>query len=100
MSRNLAAYFSARGTTAKVAKLLAGAAKADLYAIKPNLPYTLADLDWTSQKSGGSGLGQTAAHLRGSVSVGTIILEGKLLNDRQSRSSLAAWTDSLTHMKK
>ena len=35
----LVAYFSASGTTAKAAKALAKAADADLYEIKPAIPY-------------------------------------------------------------
>lgn len=51
MSKKLAAYFSATGTTAAAAKLLAEAAGADLYEIRPQTPYTRADLDWMNQKS-------------------------------------------------
>lgn len=46
MSNKLVAYFSASGTTAKAAKALAEAAGADLYEIKPQVPYTKADLNW------------------------------------------------------
>ena len=46
MSKKLVAYFSASGTTAKVAKTLAEAAGADLYEIKPQVPYTKSDLNW------------------------------------------------------
>ena len=51
MSKKLVAYFSASGTTAAVAKTLAEAAGASLYEIKPQVPYTRADLDWTNKKS-------------------------------------------------
>ena len=51
MSKTLAAYFSASGTTAKAAKNLAEAAGADLYEIKPAVPYTQADLNWMDKKS-------------------------------------------------
>lgn len=51
MSKTLVAYFSASGTTAAVAKTLAEAAKADLYEIRPQVPYTRADLDWTNKSS-------------------------------------------------
>ena len=51
MSKTLVAYFSASGTTAKVAKSLADAAGADLYEIKPAVPYTQADLNWMDKKS-------------------------------------------------
>lgn len=47
----LVAYFSATGTTEAVAKTLAQAAKADLYEITPEKPYTAADLDWTNKSS-------------------------------------------------
>ena len=51
MSKKLVAYFSASGTTAAAAKALAEAADAGLYEIKPQTPYTRADLDWTDKKS-------------------------------------------------
>lgn len=63
----LVAYFSAGGTTAKAAKALAKAADADLYEIKPAVPYTRADLNWTDRSS------------RSSVE----------MNDRHSRPALA-----------
>lgn len=47
----LVAYFSASGVTAKVAWKLAEAAGADLYEIKPEIPYSQEDLDWTNKKS-------------------------------------------------
>lgn len=47
----LVAYFSASGVTAKAAKKLARAAEADLYEIKPESPYTDADLNWMDVKS-------------------------------------------------
>ena len=47
----LVAYFSASGTTAKAAKALAKAADADLYEIKPAIPYTRADLNWMDKGS-------------------------------------------------
>lgn len=51
MSKMLVAYFSAGGVTAKAAKELAEACGADLYEIKPEVPYTGADLDWMNKKS-------------------------------------------------
>ena len=51
MSKKLVAYFSASGTTAKVAKTLAEAADADLYEIKPQVPYTKADLNWMDKQA-------------------------------------------------
>ena len=158
MSKKLVAYFSASGTTAAVAKTLAEAAGASLYEIKPQVPYTRADLDWTNKKSrssvemnnrsfrppldgrdahvedydtiflgfpiwwytapsiintflesydftgktiilfatsGGSGLGGTASDLKASAP-GAVIRDGKLLNGRQTRESLATWVKSLS----
>ncbi len=158
MSKKLVAYFSASGTTAAVARTLAEAAKADLYEIKPQTPYTHADLNWQDKKSrssvemsdksfrppladqtahvedydtvflgfpiwwytaptivntflesydftgktiilfatsGGSGFGKTAADLKNSAR-GAVIRDGKLLNGRQTRESLAAWVSSLS----
>ena len=158
MSKKLVAYFSASGTTAAVARTLAEAAEADLYEIKPQTPYTRADLNWQDKKSrssaemndpssrpaitgndagienydtvfvgfpiwwyvaptiintflesydfsgktiilfatsGGSGLGKSAADLTPSAS-GAVIRDGKLLNGRQTRESLAAWVNSLS----
>ena len=158
MSKVLVAYFSASGTTAKVAKNLAEAASADLYEIKPAVSYTRADLNWNDKKSrssvemddkssrpaladkdanigaydtillgfpiwwyvaptiinsflesydftgktiilfatsGGSGFGQTVAGLKGSVSPGTVIREGRLLNGNPSKDTLKKWVESL-----
>lgn len=47
----LVAYFSASGRTAALAKKLAEAAGADLYEIKPAVPYTSADLNWQNKQS-------------------------------------------------
>lgn len=47
----LVAYFSANGVTAKAAWKLSETVGADLYEIKPEIPYTHADLDWTNKKS-------------------------------------------------
>lgn len=51
MKKVLVAYFSASGVTARAAKELAQALGADLYEIRPETPYTAADLDWTNKKS-------------------------------------------------
>ena len=51
MSQTLVAYFSASGVTEKAAKIVAQAAGADLYEIKPEVPYTRADLNWMDKKS-------------------------------------------------
>ena len=158
MSKTLVAYFSASGTTARVAKELAQAVEADIYEIKPAVPYTKADLNWMDQKSrssvemndkssrpaladrnadiaaydtillgfpiwwyvaptiinsflesydfsgkrivlfatsGGSGFGKTAAGLKPSVAADTVIVEGKLLNGRQTAASLKAWAETV-----
>ena len=51
MSKKLVAYFSASGVTAKLAKNLAEAAGADIYEIRPEEPYTNADLNWQNKNS-------------------------------------------------
>lgn len=51
MSKKLVAYFSASGVTGSVAKTLAEAAGADLYEIRPEVPYTRADLNWMDKKA-------------------------------------------------
>ena len=47
----LVAYFSATGTTPRAAKTLAAAVGADLYEIRPAVPYTSADLNWMDKGS-------------------------------------------------
>lgn len=154
MAKKLVAFFSASGVTAQVAHALAEAAGADVYEIKPAVPYTSADLDWMNKKSrssiemadkssrpaitgddthiadydvifigfpiwwyiaptiintflerydfsgkkivlfatsGGSGFGKAVASLQPSAPNAKIV-EGKLLNGRQSKESLAEWT--------
>ena len=49
--KTLVTYFSAEGTTEAVAKILAKELNADLFEIKPAVPYTAADLNWTNKKS-------------------------------------------------
>ncbi len=49
--KKLVAYFSASGVTAKAAWKLSETVGADLYEIKPEVPYSREDLDWTDRKS-------------------------------------------------
>ncbi len=49
--KSLVAYFSAEGTTAKLANSLAGIIDTDLYEIKPQVPYTSADINWKNPLS-------------------------------------------------
>ena len=51
MSRTLVAYFSTGGNTRRVAKMIAEAAGADIYEIKPVQPYSHADLNWMDNGS-------------------------------------------------
>ena len=51
MSKALVTYFSATGTTARVAKKLAEAMGADLFEIEPKEHYTSADLNWNDAAS-------------------------------------------------
>ena len=49
--KTLVAYFSASGSTAKLAETLAAAAGAELYEIRPAVPYERRDLNWMDKKS-------------------------------------------------
>lgn len=51
MRKILVAYFSASGTTARAAQSIAQGVGGDLYEIRPAIPYTRSDLDWTDKKS-------------------------------------------------
>lgn len=51
MKKTLAAYFSASGTTRKVAKMIAEAGDCALYEITPKELYTSDDLNWMNKKS-------------------------------------------------
>lgn len=158
MSKKLVAYFSASGVTAKVAETLADAIGANIYEIKPEVPYTKVDLDWTDKTSrstiemndktfrpaiadkdaqiedydtifvgfpiwwyvaptiintflecydfsgkkivlfatsGGSGFGNTIEELKNSVSDTAQLIEGGLLNGKQTYQSVSTWVDSL-----
>ena len=158
MSKILVAYFSASGITGNVAKNLAEAARADIYEIRPEVPYTKADLNWMDKKSrssiemndksfrpsladkdaniadydtvflgfpiwwyvaptiintflesydfsgkkiilfatsGGSGFGKTIDELKKSVATDTVILEGKIMNGRNSVDDLKRWVQEV-----
>lgn len=159
MSKQLVAYFSASGVTALAAKKLAEAAKADLYEIRPEIPYTKDDLNWMNKKSrssvemedknsrpnladhqagienydtiflgfpiwwytaptiintfleiydfsgkkvvlfatsGGSGFENSLSDLKKSVSKNTEMIEGKILNKRQSVKDLKKWLETIS----
>ena len=51
MRKILVAYFSATGTTKKVAEKLAKATEGNLFEIKPQVEYTSEDLNWSDKKS-------------------------------------------------
>lgn len=51
MTKTLVAYFSASGVTKKLSEKLASIAGADIYEIKPAVPYSKADLNWMDKKS-------------------------------------------------
>ena len=158
-SKKLVTYFSASGVTAKVAEILADAIGANIYEIKPEVPYSKADLDWTNKTSrstiemndkafrpaiadknahiedydtiyvgfpiwwyvaptiintflessdfsgkkivlfatsGGSGFGDTVKELKNSVSDTAQLIEGGLLNGKQTYQSISAWVDTLS----
>ena len=159
MSKKLVAYFSASGVTAKVADMLADAVGADIYEIRPEVPYSKADLNWMNKKSrssiemndktirpaiadrdaqidqydtiflgfpiwwyvaptiintflesydfagkkvilfatsGGSKFGKTVEELKVSVPGSCEIIEGKLLNGKQTIPSIRSWTETLS----
>lgn len=158
MSKKLVAYFSASGVTAKVSDILADAVGADIYEIRPEVPYTKADLNWMDKKSrstiemndrtsrpaiadknakveqydtiflgfpiwwyrapsiintflesynfsgkkiilfatsGGSKFGKTVEELKVSVPATCEIIEGKLLNGKQTIPAIRNWTEAL-----
>ena len=47
----LVAYFSATGSTARLAQALAAAADAELFEIKPAVPYERRDLNWLDKQA-------------------------------------------------
>lgn len=51
MEKRLVAFFSASGTTKRVAEMIASAVDADMYEIMPKQPYSKADLNWMDKKS-------------------------------------------------
>ena len=51
MSKTLVAYFSTGGNTRRAARAIANAAGAEMYEIKPEEPYSHADLNWMDKKS-------------------------------------------------
>ena len=51
MSKALVAYFSATGTTARLAETIAETAGADLFEIVPVKSYSSADLNWNNKSS-------------------------------------------------
>ena len=51
MNKTVVAYFSASGSTAKLAKTLAAAANGTLYEIRPAVAYERRDLNWMDKKS-------------------------------------------------
>ena len=73
MSKILVAYFSASGTTARLAKNIADTLGGDLFAIEPAEPYTAADLNWNNSSS------------RSSVE----------MNDRSSRVAIARKVENM-----
>ena len=158
MSKKLVAYFSASGKTAKVADMLADAVGADIYEIRPEVPYSKADLNWMNKKSrssvemndkafrpaiadknakidqydtiflgfpiwwyvaptiintfleshdfagkkvilfatsGGSKFGKTVEELQVSVPASCQIVEGRMLNGKQTIPTIREWTESL-----
>ena len=84
MGKRLVAYFSASGTTKKVAEMIADSAKAALFEITPEVPYTSADLNWMDKKS------------RSSIEMNdkSMIAEGKVFNNA-TRQQIVEWVETL-----
>ena len=158
MSKKLVTYFSATGTTANVASMLADAVGADIHEIRPKFPYSKVDLNWMDKQSrstiemnnkafrpeiehsdlklemydviflgfpiwwyvaptiintflesydfsgkkiilfatsGGSKFGKTVEELKVSVADSCEIVEGELLNGKQTIPSIRAWTETI-----
>lgn len=51
MSQKLVAFFSASGSTSRLAQTLAAAAEAKIYEIRPAVPYKRGDLNWMDKKA-------------------------------------------------
>lgn len=51
MRKKLVVYFSASGVTKNAAEKLAKAAGADIFELRPTVPYTRADLNWMDKNS-------------------------------------------------
>ena len=51
MSKKVVAFFSASGSTRKLANNLAEVVGAEIYEIKPETPYTGKDLNWNDKNS-------------------------------------------------
>jgi len=51
MKKSLVVYFSASGITADLAHRLSSCIEADTYEIRPQIPYTKADLNWLDKNS-------------------------------------------------
>ena len=51
MTKSLVAYFSASGVTKEAAMNLANVTGSDMYEIRPAVPYTGEDLNWTDKNS-------------------------------------------------
>lgn len=68
--KTLVAYFSAEGTTAAMAKSLAQTIHADIFEIKPEVPYTASDINWKNPlaRCNKEKIGKKDVPIQGSVS--------------------------------
>ena len=73
--KTLVAYFSATGTTKGVAQQLAEVAGADIHEIKPEKPYTDADLDW-NDKNSRTTIEMNDPNVRPAIANDTVVLDG------------------------
>ena len=70
MTNVLVAYFSAGGVTKKTAQKLQKVLGADIYEIKPEVPYTDADLNWMDKSS------RTTLEMEDKTSRPAIVMDG------------------------
>ena len=103
MGKTLVAYFSASGVTAKVAEKVAKAAEADLFEIRPEVPYTKADLNWMDKQARSTvEMNDPASRPKTTKTTGTVeklapsvdasakFVSEKLLN-RATEADIAGW---------
>lgn len=78
MNKTLVAYFSASGTTRKIAEMIAEVGDFSLYEITPKELYTSDDLNWMNKKSRSS-VEMSNKKIRPEITVQMLILKNMIL---------------------